>query len=106
VAAQKIPIVFASNFSIGGERAFFADRPRRQKILGDNFDLEILETHHRLKKDAPSGTAKTLAENFANGPANAEKLRHGRERNDWRGVRNRRLAFIPFAAAMWWAIIL
>ena len=31
-------------------------------LLGQNFDAEIVETHHKMKKDAPSGTAKTLAE--------------------------------------------
>ena len=35
------------------------------EILGPGFDLEIIEMHHRLKRDAPSGTAKTLAEILA-----------------------------------------
>jgi 4-hydroxy-tetrahydrodipicolinate reductase len=76
-AAQKIPVVFASNFSIG-VNALFSLTAQAAKILGENFDLEIVETHHRLKKDAPSGTAKTLAE-ILQRTRNTEKLCHGRE---------------------------
>jgi 4-hydroxy-tetrahydrodipicolinate reductase len=60
-AAKSLPIVFASNFSVG-VNALFALTDRAAKILGDEFDIEIVETHHTKKKDAPSGTAKTLAE--------------------------------------------
>ena len=59
--AKSVPIVFASNFSVG-VNALFALTDKAVKILGDEFDLEIIETHHVMKKDAPSGTAKTLAE--------------------------------------------
>jgi len=76
-AAQKIAVVFASNFSIG-VNALFSLTEQAAKMLGENFDLEILETHHRLKKDAPSGTAKTLAE-ILQRTRNTEKLCHGRE---------------------------
>ena len=75
--AKQIPVVFASNFSIG-VNALFSLTEQAAKILGENFDLEILETHHRSKKDAPSGTAKTLAE-ILQRARNAKKLRHGRE---------------------------
>jgi len=60
-AAQSVPIVFAPNFSIG-VNALFALTHNAAEILGHEFDVEIIETHHRMKKDAPSGTAKTLAE--------------------------------------------
>ncbi len=60
-AAKSLPIVFASNFSVG-VNALFALADKAAKILGEEFDLEIVETHHTKKKDAPSGTAKTLAE--------------------------------------------
>jgi 4-hydroxy-tetrahydrodipicolinate reductase len=60
-AAKSLPIVLASNFSIG-VNALFALTHRAAEILGTEFKLEIIETHHRMKKDAPSGTAKTLAE--------------------------------------------
>ena len=76
-AAQKIPIVFASNFSIG-VNALFSLTEHAAKIMSENFDLEIVETHHRLKKDAPSGTAKTLAE-ILQRARNTKKMRHGRE---------------------------
>ena len=61
ITAQSTPIVFASNFSIG-VNALFAVTRNAAEILGDEFSVEIIETHHRMKKDAPSGTAKTLAE--------------------------------------------
>ena len=60
-AAQSVPIVFTSNFSIGVNTLFALTR-RAGEILGPQFTPEISETHHRTKKDAPSGTAKTLAE--------------------------------------------
>jgi 4-hydroxy-tetrahydrodipicolinate reductase len=59
--AKSLPIVFASNFSVG-VNALFALTRKAAEILGHDFDLEIIETHHVMKKDAPSGTAKTLAE--------------------------------------------
>ncbi len=59
--AQSLPIVFASNFSIG-VNALFALTHRAAEILGSEFKPEIVETHHTKKKDAPSGTAKTLGE--------------------------------------------
>ncbi len=61
---SAVPMVWASNFSTGVNALFWLTR-RAAEILGPDFDLEILETHHRLKKDAPSGTAKTLAEILA-----------------------------------------
>jgi 4-hydroxy-tetrahydrodipicolinate reductase len=57
----KIPMVWASNFSTGVNTLFWLTR-KTAEILGADFDLEIVEMHHRLKKDAPSGTAKSLAE--------------------------------------------
>jgi 4-hydroxy-tetrahydrodipicolinate reductase len=60
-AAKSLPIVFASNFSLGVNALFWLTR-RTAEILGSEFDLEIVEMHHRTKKDAPSGTAKTLAQ--------------------------------------------
>ncbi len=60
-AAQSMPIVFASNFSVG-VNALFALTSNAAEILSGKFGVEIIETHHRMKKDAPSGTAKTLAE--------------------------------------------
>lgn len=61
---KKIPFVMASNMSVGVNVLWkvIADAA---KLLGDGFDVEIVEAHHRLKKDAPSGTAMTTAEVLA-----------------------------------------
>jgi len=59
-----IPVVWASNYSTGVNTLFWLTR-KAAEILGPAFDLEIVEMHHRLKKDAPSGTAKSLAEILA-----------------------------------------
>lgn len=63
-ASRTIPIVKATNFSTGVNVLFWLTR-KAAEIFGPDFDLEIVEMHHRLKKDAPSGTAKTLAEILA-----------------------------------------
>jgi 4-hydroxy-tetrahydrodipicolinate reductase len=60
-AAQSLPIVFASNFSVGVNVLFWLTR-KAAELLGRDVSPEIIETHHKMKKDAPSGTAKTLAE--------------------------------------------
>ena len=62
--AAKIPIVLSSNYSTGVNTLFWLTR-KAAEILGPSFDLEVVEMHHRLKKDAPSGTAQTLAEILA-----------------------------------------
>ncbi|MBI4232265.1 4-hydroxy-tetrahydrodipicolinate reductase, partial [Candidatus Peregrinibacteria bacterium] len=61
-ATRTIACIIASNMSLG-MNILFKRVPELAKILGDDYDIEIIETHHRSKKDAPSGTAKTLAEN-------------------------------------------
>ena len=60
-AARSLPIVFASNFSVGVNVLFWLTR-KTAELLGQDFNTEIIERHHKMKKDAPSGTAKTLAE--------------------------------------------
>ena len=59
--ARSIPIVLASNFSVGVNVLFWLTQ-KAAGLLGADFNPEIVETHHKMKKDAPSGTAKTLAE--------------------------------------------
>jgi 4-hydroxy-tetrahydrodipicolinate reductase len=59
--ARSLPIVFASNFSVGVNVLFWLTR-KAAELLGSDFSPEIIETHHKMKMDAPSGTAKTLAE--------------------------------------------
>jgi 4-hydroxy-tetrahydrodipicolinate reductase len=60
-AAKKIPIVFAPNMAIG-VNAVFKLAETAAGILGDAYDVEIVEAHHRHKVDAPSGTAIRLGE--------------------------------------------
>ena len=60
-ATHSVPIVFASNFSVGVNVLFWLTL-KAAELLGADFNPEIVETHHKMKKDAPSGTAKTLAE--------------------------------------------
>jgi len=62
--ATRIPVVFAPNFSVGVNTLFWLTR-KAAEILGPDFDLEVVEMHHRLKKDSPSGTARRLAEILA-----------------------------------------
>jgi 4-hydroxy-tetrahydrodipicolinate reductase len=59
--AHSAPIVLASNFSVGVNVLFWLTQ-KAAELLGQDFNPEIVETHHKMKKDAPSGTAKTLAE--------------------------------------------
>jgi 4-hydroxy-tetrahydrodipicolinate reductase len=61
---SQIPVVWSSNYSTGVNTLFWLTR-KAAEILGPAFDLEIVEMHHRMKKDAPSGTAKTLADILA-----------------------------------------
>ncbi len=63
-AAGSIPIVFAPNFSVGVNTLFWLTQ-KAAEILGPGFDLEVVEMHHRHKKDAPSGTARRLTEILA-----------------------------------------
>ena len=60
-AAKRIPVVFAPNMAVG-VNATFKLAEIAAKILGDEFDVEIIEAHHRHKIDAPSGTALRLGE--------------------------------------------
>ena len=59
--AHSLPIVLASNFSVGVNVLFWLTQ-KAAELLYSGFNPEIVETHHKMKKDAPSGSAKTLAE--------------------------------------------
>ena len=65
-AATKIPIVWAPNMSLG-VNVLFTLVEKAATALGIEYDVEITETHHRRKKDAPSGTALELARRVAKG---------------------------------------
>jgi 4-hydroxy-tetrahydrodipicolinate reductase len=78
-AAKDIPVLHAANMSLGINLLF----QLVQKVavaLGEDYDIEITETHHRFKKDAPSGTAMELANQIckATGRDIAGSLTHGR----------------------------
>ena len=79
-AAQRIPIVMAANFAVGVNAAYkLAETAAR--ILGDSYDVEIIEAHHRHKVDAPSGTALKLGEVVAQALKRElpKVARHGRQ---------------------------
>lgn len=78
-AAEEIPIVHAPNYSVGVNTLFWLTR-RTAEILGEDFDLEVVEMHHRHKQDSPSGTARRLAEilTAVRGLSYDEDCRHGR----------------------------
>ena len=59
--AKDIPVVLAPNMSVGVNVCFKILKDVA-KTLGDDFDVEIVELHHKLKKDAPSGTAVRMGE--------------------------------------------
>ncbi len=77
---DRIPIVWSANYSRGVNTLYWLTR-KAAEILGSDFDLEIVEMHHRFKKDAPSGTAATLAEILAavRNQQLKDVLRHGRQ---------------------------
>lgn len=77
--AAKVPCVWAGNFSVGVNLLFALTR-RATAILGADYDTEVIEMHHRFKKDAPSGTAARLLEIILEErKLKADALRHGRE---------------------------
>src|SRR5947199_10222491 len=79
VHAAQIPCVWSCNFSVGVNLLFALTR-RASAILGSDYDAEVIEMHHRFKKDAPSGTAERLLEIIREErKLGAESLRHGRK---------------------------
>jgi len=78
--SSEIPMVLSANFSTGVNALFWLAR-KTAEVMGPSYDLEIVEMHHRLKRDAPSGTAKRLAEILAAARKVqlAQAARHGRE---------------------------
>ncbi len=75
---RAIPTVWAGNYSVGVNLLFHLTR-QAASVLDETYDAEVVEMHHRMKKDAPSGTAVNLYEIILKerglGP---EALRHGR----------------------------
>lgn len=80
-AAKDLPIVFSPNMSVGMNLVFRLAELAAQ-VLHQDYDIEIFEAHHKLKKDAPSGTANRIAELLCeatgrNYPTDIEYARQG-----------------------------
>jgi len=82
-AAETLPIVFASNFSVGVNTLFWLTRKAAAILGNDRFDIEVVEMHHHHKIDAPSGTARTLLEilNEETNTSYEDDVTHGRVGN-------------------------
>jgi 4-hydroxy-tetrahydrodipicolinate reductase len=77
--AARVPCVWAGNFSVGVTLLFSLAR-RAARTLGADYDAEIVEMHHRMKRDAPSGTAARLVEIILEErKLGRGAVRHGRE---------------------------
>jgi 4-hydroxy-tetrahydrodipicolinate reductase len=75
--SKAIPILLAPNFSVGVNLLFWLTE-KAAAILGPEYDAEIVEMHHRLKKDSPSGTAKRLGEIISEARDQKHSVQHGR----------------------------
>lgn len=64
VSAKDVPIFFAPNMSVG-VNVLLKVLPMLVQALGPDYDMEMVETHHKMKKDSPSGTALKLAQCLA-----------------------------------------
>jgi 4-hydroxy-tetrahydrodipicolinate reductase len=82
-ASQKIPLIYGTNMSVG-MNVLFSLVGKTASMLDEDYDVEVIEQHHRFKKDAPSGSALTLAENIckATGRNFPGCLEHGRSGKD------------------------
>jgi 4-hydroxy-tetrahydrodipicolinate reductase len=83
--AARVPCVWAGNFSVGVTLLFSLAR-RAARTLGAEYDAEIVEMHHRMKKDAPSGTAGRLLEIILE----ERKLGQGAARHGRQGITGER----------------
>lgn len=77
-ALSAVPAVWAGNYSLGVNLLFYLTQ-KASEILPNEYDVEVLEMHHRFKKDAPSGTAENLLERIKSaGQRSDHQLVHGR----------------------------
>jgi 4-hydroxy-tetrahydrodipicolinate reductase len=81
--AEQLPIFQAANMSVGINLMYELIRTAAT-VLGDGFDIEIVEKHHNRKKDAPSGTAYALAHAVNRAFANSKRYVFGRHTRDER----------------------
>ena len=77
LASGEIPILQSTNMSLG-MNLLFALVEQTAAILKDKVDIEVIESHHNRKKDAPSGSAKTIVESIEKGLGETRKHQHGR----------------------------
>jgi 4-hydroxy-tetrahydrodipicolinate reductase len=75
--SKSIPILLAPNFSVGVNLLFWLTQ-KTAEVLGPEFDAEIVEMHHRLKRDSPSGTAERLGEIISGARDQKYSVQHGR----------------------------
>jgi 4-hydroxy-tetrahydrodipicolinate reductase len=85
-AAKKIACLHAPNMSIGVNLLFHL-AVRAAGALGSTYDIEIVEAHHRMKKDAPSGTALELARRLADASGRSLEQAAVYDRHDAKSVR-------------------
>lgn len=79
--AKSVPVLLAPNMSVG-VNVLYRLVAEAVRLLGDSYDIEITEMHHRFKKDAPSGTARALLETVLDArgeSAETADIHHGRE---------------------------
>lgn len=93
-AAKKIPLCIAPNTSIGATALGMAARYLK-KVLGESFDIEVMEIHHRMKKDAPSGTAKGIVSGLVDDVSSVAFGREGERRTGEVGVVSLRGGDVP-----------
>ena len=75
-SARSIPLCIAANTSVGAIALAMAARYLK-KLLGETFDVEVMEMHHRMKRDAPSGTAKEVLKGLSE---SSDQIVFGREK--------------------------
>ena len=77
-AAKRIPIVQSGNYSLGINLLLGLVK-KAAEVLGPDYDVEVVEMHHKHKKDAPSGTALMLAKSVAEGRGVTDDFTYGRQ---------------------------
>jgi 4-hydroxy-tetrahydrodipicolinate reductase len=77
-AAKTIPVIFSPNMSVG-VNVMFKLVTMASQILNEGYDIELFEAHHRMKKDAPSGTARKLLDIIKDEIPRLNKEVYGRE---------------------------
>ena len=85
-ASKTVPILYSRNMSLGINLLLELSRIAA-KVLGDDFDIEIIEKHHNQKIDAPSGTALMIAEEISS--SKGEKLDYVYDRTGVRQARTK-----------------